>query len=605
MRTRATGLDIGRRRPHKGRMSAEPTAVSSLASAPPAVAGPHPSGLLAATASACRLLLESPSVMQAIPRVLRLLGEAAGADRVNMWRAHTGPDDSRWLVVENEWVSDGVEPYLGDPAKERWPESAHESKCCLLRAGRSLCLNPDAATPSAAFDGVGTRTKAVIPILVDGEFVGVVGFDNTRQRRAIEAGEMSALETAAGVIGAALHREQLIETVRHERERAAEQRMWELARANAVIRGNLERLANEPDPKAFLGHLLLETTRQFDAPAGTVIVRKADTWQVVAHVANGQPAEPPFATSVPADGSVLAEELRNTDGPCYCGLGQCEENAADRWPGMVEYHRREGHAGAVVFPLLFGARNVGFIVLCFRRPDSATLCNSELLLALAQQATLAIEMMRMAWSAKEAAVLDERNRIGREIHDGLAQSFTGILMQLSAAEELGNAPAEAVTNRLRDLAREGLAEARRSVMALRPDPNRGGLWQALRQLAERSCVPGRVDCSFEGEETATGLAPEHEHALLRIAQEAVSNAVRHGQPRHVTIALTAEPAHWQLCINDDGVGMDGSPGRCAAQGFGLSNMRDRATAIGGEWRIDSQHGAGTRVSVRLPRKRTA
>ncbi len=100
---------------------------------------------------------------------------------------------------------------------------------------------------------MGTRTKAIVPIFVAGEFMGVVGFDNTRQHRAIDAAELAALETAAGVIGAALHRERLVDDVRREREQAAEQRVAELAKANAVIRGNLERLAGETGPAQLHG----------------------------------------------------------------------------------------------------------------------------------------------------------------------------------------------------------------------------------------------------------------------------------------------------------------------------------------------------------------
>ena len=129
-----------------------------------------------------------------------------------------------------------------------------------------------------------------MPIFVAGEFIGVVGFDNTRQHRAIDAAELAALETAAGVIGAALHRERLVDDVRRERERAAEERVAELAKANAVIRGNLERLAGETDLHSFMGHMLLEATRQFDAISGVVIVLKdsLQEWRIVAHVRDGQ-----------------------------------------------------------------------------------------------------------------------------------------------------------------------------------------------------------------------------------------------------------------------------------------------------------------------------
>jgi signal transduction histidine kinase len=225
--------------------------------------------------------------------------------------------------------------------------------------------------------------------------------------------------------------------------------------------------------------------------------------------------------------------------------------------------------------------------------------------ALAQQATLAVQLTRLAYSAKEAAVLMERTRIGQEIHDGLAQAFTGILLQLGAVEEFPSCrkPGSelAVTlSRIRELARYGLAEARRSVMALRLDQTRrAGLELALRQLAERSTVPGGVSCTFEGGEINTSLKPEHEHELLRIAQEAVSNAVRHARPHTVRITMVDQPEHWELAVADDGVGMEQSPELSARQGFGLASMRQRASAIGGEWQIASEPGRGTRVSVRM------
>jgi signal transduction histidine kinase len=182
-------------------------------------------------------------------------------------------------------------------------------------------------------------------------------------------------------------------------------------------------------------------------------------------------------------------------------------------------------------------------------------------------------------------------------------------MQLGAAEEFPpckrkNSELNTILSRIRDLARDGLSEARRSVMALRLDQTRrAGLEIALRQLAERSTVPGGVTVTFEGGGIATGLKPEHEHELLRISQEAVSNAVRHGRPHKVAITMTDGPDDWELAVADDGVGMEQHPELYASEGFGLSSMRQRANAIGGEWHIDSRPGAGTRVSVRMTKRR--
>jgi signal transduction histidine kinase len=569
--------------------------------------------LLTASARASRLLLEAPDARAAIPAVLGLLGEAAHVDRVSLWQTRTGPQGEPLLVVVSEWAAEGVTPYLIDG--EASPRCCDERKFALfaeLRAGRSVCFSKSEVSSGdgaagadglSVIEGVGTRTKALVPIFVAGEFIGVAGFDNTRQRRDIDAAELAALENAAGVIGAAFYRERLVDDVRREREHAAEERVAELAKANAVIRGNLERLAGETELHSFMGHMLLEATRQFGAISGAVIVLKdsLQEWRVVAHVRDGELAPPPFATSVPVASSVFTARFGELREPLYVRIS---EQMSEIWPGVLAFHRREGAMGTVLYPLVFGARNVGFLVLTFQR-DAEDVQRSELLVALAQQATLAVQLTRLAYSAKEAAVLMERTRIGQEIHDGLAQAFTGILLQLGAVEEFPSCRKRgselALTlSRVRELARDGLAEARRSVMALRLDQTRrAGLDLALRQLADRSTVPNGVSCSFEGAGIATGLKPEHEHELLRIAQEAVSNAVRHARPHAVHITMTDESSHWTLAVADDGVGMAQDPELLARQGFGLASMRQRAGAIGGEWQVESVPGRGTRVSVRL------
>jgi signal transduction histidine kinase len=568
--------------------------------------------LLVASAKASRMLLEAPDVRGAIPEVLRLIGDAAHVDRVNVMMARRGPEGEPLLVVVSEWTAAGVPPHIDDPAVCTCDERQFSAVSAELRAGRSICLNtsesPGTCAGVGGFEGIGTKTKAIVPIFVAGEFIGVVGFDNTRQRRAIDSAELAALENAAGVIGAALHRQRLIDDMRRERERAAEERVAELAKANAVIRGNLERLASEPDLHSFLGHVLLEATRQFDAASGAVVVSKdsLQEWRIAAHVRDARIEQPPYPISVPMNGSSFGDRFTQPTEPMYLDV---EQQSEEFWPGMLAFNRQEGYAGSVVYPLVFGSRNVGFLILRFRR-NATDVQRSELLVALAQQATLAVQLTRLAYQAKEAAVLVERARIGQEIHDGLAQAFTGILMQLGAVEEFPsckkNSGLALTHTRIRDLAREGLAEARRSVMALRLDQTRrAGLELALRQLAERSTVPGGVTCSFEGGGITTGLKPEHEHELLRIAQEAVSNAVRHARPKQIRITMQDDTAHWVLAVEDDGRGMEQRPELYAREGFGLTSMRQRASAIGGEWQIESQPGAGTRVSVRLPKRKAA
>src|SRR5690606_40476077 len=138
-------------------------------------------------------------------------------------------------------------------------------------------------------------------------------------------------------------------------------------------------------------------------------------------------------------------------------------NVLPPWPELIDFHRAAGHHSFYALPLVFGEHNIGVVILGFAQHEPMRSELAQLLVALAQQVTLAMAMKRLMHSAHQAAVLSERNRLGREIHDGLAQAFTGILMQLGAAEELvEGSPLASVLVRIRDIAREGLAEARRS-----------------------------------------------------------------------------------------------------------------------------------------------
>jgi signal transduction histidine kinase len=562
--------------------------------------------LLAAAAQASRLLLESDGAMERMPEVLRLLGEAAGVDRTTLALADIGPDGERWLEIKAQWNAPGITGSSTRDASANWPSRRSDCFCTELSAGRSVFLcGSSAPRTDISIASEEAKSSIIVPFLVEGEYGGAVSFDTFRAERKFDSAVTSALEIASSVIGAALQRERLLETMRREREQAAEQRVAELARANAVLRANLERLATHP--KEFFTHLLLEAVRHAGAEAATAIMAgyDSDNWSVVCHVQDSRVCDASFAATVPPAGSAFLEQMVALRKPLHLPLDGV--TTTPEWPEFIAFQTDAGHRSLYVLPLQFGDRNIGVVALGYQQHQALSSELSELLVALSQQVTLAMAMKRFFYTANQSAMLAERNRMGREIHDGLAQAFTGILMQLNAAEETcAGSPVTTVMNRVRDIAREGLAEARRSVLALRPDeqPRPGGLELALRQLAERSTVVGRIASTFHGGGAGvTGLLPEHEHALLRIAQEAVINAARHGEPRNIEIHLDCSDSELLLCIRDDGRGMQKMPELYASQGFGLNNMRERAEGLGGQWQIESEPGAGTRVSVRIPRKR--
>jgi signal transduction histidine kinase len=570
--------------------------------------------LLTASAAASRLLLQAPDVMAVVPKVLQLVGEAAAADRVTLLL--TQPGDRDRLVPSGEWRARPRK----DTNREQQPECVSLERWSKQHPGLSadLCGGRSVLCYEGAGDGAEQRlsacdeqcasddTKALVPIFVGAEFAGVVGFVAHGERRKIGSAELSALETAAGIIGAALHRERLVDAVRRERERA-------LVNDKAAVLRKLEQLAGETELGEFLGgRVLLEAKERVEAAGGAVIVRGADhdEWRVLAHMRDGRLEPTPFSGSPIVVEDLFRPHVPSETGdrkwaPTYFDLTGRRETDL---PKIIEHHRSLGDAGVLVFPLVFGDHLVGFMVLSFKRPVDRQLRDSEVLLGLSHAATIAIEFARRTDAARDGAVLAERNRIAQEIHDGIAQAFTGILLQLGAVEQSAgdSGPHAALLTRIADLAREGLAEARRSVMALRPAPSRcRRLESALRELAARSTVPGGVATTLEGGAWSTRFTPEHEHELLRIAQEAVSNAVRHARPRTIRISMTDDETHWVLAVTDDGSGLPKDPEISAQEGFGLTSMRERAVAIGAEWSIRSARGTGTSVVVRIPKRISA
>ncbi|MEU4835935.1 sensor histidine kinase [Streptosporangium sp. NPDC023615] len=231
---------------------------------------------------------------------------------------------------------------------------------------------------------------------------------------------------------------------------------------------------------------------------------------------------------------------------------------------------------------------------------------------LAENAGLHAQLLAQA---REAGVLDERRRMAREIHDTLAQGLTGIIAQLQAAEQMHEVPAQwrRPFDAVKTLARESLAEARRSVDALRPEPlETSPLSDALADVSDRwSRLHGlAVQVTTTG--TARPMAPEAEFALLRTAQEALANVAKHARATRVGVTLSYLEHEAALDVRDDGKGFDpadldagtttnGDPDPPSRDGgFGLTIMRQRVEGLSGSLRIESEPGLGTGISARVP-----
>jgi signal transduction histidine kinase len=204
---------------------------------------------------------------------------------------------------------------------------------------------------------------------------------------------------------------------------------------------------------------------------------------------------------------------------------------------------------------------------------------------------------------RSGAVLEERNRIAREIHDTLEQELAGITMQLDLAVDCFRQVPEVAQHALetaRDMSRHSMVEARRSVWDLRCQLlEDGDLVSALKQIVEPIVPREQTKVDFKILGSPVRLAAPAEMNLLRIGQEAVANAVKHGHARQVFIELRYEPAAVCLTVSDDGQGFPaGQPSPTGH--FGLLDMRERAQSMGSHLKVASEPGRGTRIAVEVP-----
>jgi signal transduction histidine kinase len=267
----------------------------------------------------------------------------------------------------------------------------------------------------------------------------------------------------------------------------------------------------------------------------------------------------------------------------------------------------DGLSNLLLVPLLNGKKPLGLIGIMGPRSESYE--PKEILLAqdLARQAVVALQLAKFVDNAKQDAVLQERSRVARDFHDTLAQGITGILLQMSLAEDIvvhNQQEALCHIKRASALARECMLEARRLVSSLQPGCLKEHcLASALQQLAAEVTSDTAVQVEFSVQCAAPELFPAIESELLHIGQEALTNILKHAGSSKVRIELTSDPQAVRLSIQDDGRGFDLSAAM-PTHGFGLAGMQERASRIGGKLEIRSEPGCGTRIQIVVPVPKT-
>lgn len=391
-----------------------------------------------------------------------------------------------------------------------------------------------------------------------------------------------------------------------EREASALQRAAELGRANEALRGCLDALASVREVDDFLGRVMATMTEQLGAASSTLRVRNFEQ--------NTLPLELVFQE----DRVLSPDEAKYPEG--WRNLSMIEQRAGlfldqpnaivrtlDEHSPILGEHRSYllglGVKTLLILPLTSGGQVNGRLTFRFREERDFHPEELEIARALATQASLAIQLTRLAQAARQSAILEERNELAGEIHDSLAQFFSGISMQLGMANEVietGDDNGLTYVQRASELAQHGLAEARRAAFSLSAVTEESGLIEALQKLVERTNIPGRLRCNFRAQGvTGKSLPPLAQQGLLRIAQEAISNAVRHAKPTVISIDLRWEPTNLVLKVTDNGSGIANLE-VASRGGLGFSHMRARAEKLGAQFEVRTRASLGTSIVVNLP-----
>lgn len=368
----------------------------------------------------------------------------------------------------------------------------------------------------------------------------------------------------------------------------------------SALTDSLKALVADPTLEPFLGEVLGVVVKQFGVEFAPLFLYEQESGQLRFHLAyvagqiqSAEQSSGQAPAPIPAHKSPLWQELVATRHPVLIA-----DPITD--PRILNHTLMEsqGIQTLLAVPLVLGERVLGYFALNTLQVRRYQKEELTLLQALAQLITLAVQLTRLAEAGRERAILAERNRMARDIHDTLAQSFTGIVMQLEAAEDVLETGSRANVHltRAKGLARESLAEARRSVRALRPALLEEGNWiEALQKTVQRLTQNSGLTVTWGLPHTLPHLPQTTETELYRIGQEAITNTVRHAHATTVTIKFEESLNGWQLQIRDNGKGF--YVNNNTTNGFGLIGIQERADKIGATLTIQSHPQEGTTIQV--------
>jgi len=413
-----------------------------------------------------------------------------------------------------------------------------------------------------------------------------------RDPRSPTSQDLGLIELATHLVRIAVERDRAEQALRTSEQ---------LARSHVdVMMRSLDVLATEAAPEKFIAEMLRTIGQHLHARGVLLWLRNQEDDSLRLHlvIEDDQQVEPdpehPFVKDPQAWKRSL-QEMLFTKGPVVCDDIEQDSRIG---PEFREYLMNRGRKKFLAIPMFVLGEVRGFIGIQHVERGAYRPEEIELAQALAHHVMLATHVAELAEQRRHAVVFQERTRMARDIHDTLAQGFTGVIIQLDTSVEAlrDEEPEEAAKHigRARELARESLTEARRSVHALRPQALENATFaDALRAIITNTTAGTSLHADFQLKGEPRELQPAVEENLLHIGQEALSNALKHARATKFRARLSFDSHAVRLELHDNGRGFVVD---CAnGEGIGLIGMRERAEQIGATLAVTSKPGKGTKI----------
>ncbi len=569
------------------------------------------------------ILLEGRNFGKSMEEALETIRVASGVQMVKL------------IQVLDECPETGEWELLSEAVAEGYPLQKTSSIVCgsnqyILEQLRQLAggaewlegtpVSNDCALFDSAARELGIKNSLCIPIRIEDRFWGVLALDNCLEAKSHSLSEKAVLCAAARSLGLAIHRRQAQEKLLDSEQRRADENADHVALLENILQASRE-LIESGDIKTGMKSWLQRIGESCGAHAAGIITSPredaAESIDIrVSWVSRSYRDRLRYQAdhlTIPDTTDFNQWKERLTRGEhIWANYDELED------PRSKAYWDKTGCACNVIVASKTGDQADGFLFFDFgeQRTENPIILSAiktaadGLGSAIRHHAATAelieaererIAQLSQARMESENAVLEERARLAGQIHDTLAQGFTGTMLHLEALQarkRLGQSITPEDLKRVRDIAAFGLSEARRTAFVIRPlQLGDRDLRSALSELADRSTIPHLINCQFEaiGEDLDTTSAIAD--TFLNIAHEAVGNAMRHSLADQISISLHQSKAQAVMEVKDNGQGFDTTFIEQSRSGLGLCSMRKRADDIGASFRLSSKIGAGTSIMI--------